>query len=75
MRASMAVTPIDGWHRIRDIHHVLADQPAVAHAVRCLPLCDLLELQLELLRQPEWPEFEEPESLPPNVILFRPRRG
>jgi hypothetical protein len=40
---------------------------------RCLSLRDLLELQLELLRQPDWPEFNEPESLPSNVIRFRPR--
>ena len=69
----MAVTPTDAWQRIRDIQNVLADQPAVAHAVRCISLFDLLELQLELLRQPEWPEFEEPDPLPPNVIPFRPR--
>ena len=69
----MAVTPLDAWRRIRDMQHVLADQPAVAHAVRCLSLCDLLELQLELPPQPEWSEFEEPEPLPPNVIPFRPR--
>ena len=62
----MVLTPIDAWHRIRDIHHVLADQPAVAHAVRCLPLGDLLELQLELLRQPEWPEFEGPNRCLPT---------
>jgi hypothetical protein len=53
---------------------VLADQPLIAHAVRCLPLCDVLELQLELLRQADWPNFEQPEPLPPNVIRFRARR-
>ena len=56
------------------MHYVLAEQPLIAHAVRCLPLCDVLELQLELLRQPDWPDFEQPEPLPPNVIRFRPRR-
>ena len=56
------------------MQYVLADQPLIAHAVRCLPLCDVLELQLELLRQPDWPDFEQREPLPPNVIRFRPRR-
>jgi hypothetical protein len=63
-----------GWQRLRDMQTVVAQQPSIAHAVRCLPLYDLLELQLELLRQPDWPEFDEPEPLPPNVIRFRPRR-
>jgi hypothetical protein len=53
---------------------VLADQPLIAHAIRCLPLYDILELQLELLRQADWPDFEQPQPLPPNVIRFRPRR-
>jgi hypothetical protein len=56
------------------MQNVVAQQPSIAHAVRCLPLYDLLELQLELLRQPDWPEFDEPGPLPPNVIRFRPRR-
>jgi hypothetical protein len=56
------------------MQNVLAQQPHIAHAVRCLPLYDLLELQLELLCQSEWPEFNEPEPLPPNVIRFSPRR-
>jgi hypothetical protein len=68
------VTPPDAWRRLRDMQSVLADQPLIAHAVRCLSLCDVLELQLELLRQTDWPDFEHPELLPPNVIRFRPRR-
>jgi hypothetical protein len=55
------------------MQYVVAEQPAIAYAVYCLPLCDQLELMLELLRKREWPEFDEPESLPPNVIRFRPR--
>src|SRR5262245_15722806 len=70
----MVITPRDAWQRLRDMRNVVAQQPAIAHAVRCLPLHDLLELQLELLRQSDWPEFVEPEPLPPNVIRFRPRR-
>ena len=55
---------------------VVAWQPDIARAVRCLPLSDVLEFQLELLRQVEWPEFDfdESEVVPPNVIRFRPRR-
>jgi hypothetical protein len=53
---------------------VVVEQPAIAHAVQCLPLYDVLELILELLRQETWPEFAEPERLPPNVIRFRARR-
>jgi len=52
---------------------VISHQPAIARAVRCLPLHDKLELTLELLRQEYWPEFDEPELLPPNVVRFRPR--
>jgi hypothetical protein len=62
-----------GWQRLRDMQNVLTQQPAIAHAVRCLSLFDLLELQLELLCQPDWPEVDEPEPLPPNVVRFRPR--
>jgi len=70
----MTIAPPDAWRRLRDMQNVVAQQPAIAHAVRCLALFDLLELQLELLHQPDWPEFEDPERLPPNVIRFRPRR-
>jgi len=63
------VPPRAGWARLRDMRQVVVEQPAVAHAVRCLPLYDVLEL----VRQHDWPEFSEPEPLPPNVIRFRPR--
>ena len=33
------------------MQQVVARQPAIAHAVGCLPLYDQLELTLELLRQ------------------------
>jgi hypothetical protein len=69
------MTPPDAWRRLKDMQHVLTEQPLIAHAVRCLPLCDVLELQLELLRRLDWPEFDDdPEPLPANVIRFRPRR-
>jgi len=63
------------WQRLRDMQDVVARQPNIAHAVRCLTLYDLLELQLALLHQTDWPEcdYDEPEPLPPNVIRFRPR--
>jgi hypothetical protein len=48
-------------------------QPAIAYVVRCLPLFEQLELTVELLKQAEWPDFEKPEPLPPNVVRFRPR--
>jgi hypothetical protein len=61
------------WARLKDMQQVIVDRPAIAHAVYCLPLYDQLELMLALLRQPDWPDFDEPEPLPPNVIPFRPR--
>jgi hypothetical protein len=57
------------------MQHVVLHQPAVAHAVRCLPLYDQLELTLELLHQDGWPHFAEPEPLLPNVVRFRPRQS
>jgi hypothetical protein len=54
------------------MRQVLSDQPAIAYAVWCLPLYDQLELTLALLQQDGWPEFAEPDPLPPNVIRFRP---
>jgi hypothetical protein len=67
--------PPAAWARLQDMRQVLVEQPALAHAVRCLELCDVLQLTLELLRQYDWPEFEfaEPEPLPPNVVRFHPR--
>ena len=57
------------------MRRVVEHQPAIAHAVRGLPLYDQLELTLELLRQGDWPDFSEPEPLPANVVRFRPRLG
>jgi hypothetical protein len=55
------------------MQRVVAEQPTIAHAVRCLRLADQLELTLELLQQDEWPNFADSEPLPPNVVRFRPR--
>ena len=65
--------PDRGRRRLRDMHDVMEHQPAIAHAVRCLMLFDQLDLTLELLRQDDWPDFDTPEPLPPNVVRFRPR--
>jgi hypothetical protein len=67
------LSPHMAWARLRDMRHVVAHQPAIARAVRSLPLYDQLELTLELLHQGDWPNFAEPEPLPPNVVRFRPR--
>jgi hypothetical protein len=53
----------------------VATQPGIARAVRCLSLYDQLDLTLELLHQRDWPDFDSPEDLPPNVIPFRRRRN
>jgi hypothetical protein len=60
------LTPDAGWQRIRDMQKVVAQQTAITHAVGCLLLHDRLELTLELLRQEDWPEFDEYEPLPPR---------
>ena len=65
--------PHRAWRRPRDMQNVVAQQPAIAHAVHCLPLNYQLELTLELLKQDAWPDFEISEPLPPNVVRFRLR--
>src|SRR5215468_5323105 len=56
---SRVLPPYAAWARLKDMQQVVADQPAIAHAVRCLRLYDQLELTIELLRQHDWPEFVE----------------
>jgi len=63
----------EAWQRLRDMQRVVVCEPAIASAVHCLPLYDLLELTLELLQQEDWPQLDDPELLPPNVVRFRPR--
>jgi hypothetical protein len=55
------------------MQQVLAEQPAVARAVRSLSLHDQLSLTLELLRTADWPDTQSREPLPANVVRFRPR--
>jgi hypothetical protein len=64
--------PDRAWRRLRDIQDVVQHRPAIAYAVHCLTLFDQLELTLGLLKQDNWPEFDTPEPLPPNVVRFRP---
>jgi hypothetical protein len=67
------LSPVAAWQRLFWMQEVVAHQPAVANAVRCLSLYDQLQLTLQLLRE-EWPEADSPETLPANVIPFRPRQ-
>jgi hypothetical protein len=66
------LSPDAAWQRLFWMQTVVADQPAVARAVRCLSLYDQLELTLQLLGE-EWPATESRESMPANVIPFRRR--
>ena len=47
----ITLTPLVAWHRLRDMQQVVATQPAIARAVRCLSLYDQLDLTLELLHE------------------------
>jgi hypothetical protein len=73
MHDALLLRPHAAWARLKDMQRVVAEQPRIAHAVRCLRLADQLELTLELLRQREWPDFADAEQLPPNIVRFRPR--
>ncbi len=64
--------PSAGWQLILHVQAVLAEQPAVARAVRRLSLYDQLALTLELLRDAEGPDAQT-SDLPANVIPFRRR--
>jgi len=68
-------SPEIAWMRLAHMRDVVRREPAVAHAVRCLSLRDQLELTLELLRQDDWCDDDPTDSLPPNVIPFRPRHA
>jgi hypothetical protein len=63
------------WQRLRYMQQVVAQQPRVAYAMQWLPIYDQLELTLELLAQTDWPDLDQPEPLPPNVVRFRPRQA
>jgi len=66
--------PSAGWQLLVHVQAVLAEQPAVARAVRSLSLHDQLSLTLELLRSADLPaDGHTPETFPANVIPFRRR--
>ena len=65
--------PSAGWQLLVHMQTVLAEQPAVARAVRRLSLHDQLSLTLELLRQADSADTHSPKTLPANVIPFRRR--
>jgi hypothetical protein len=66
------LSPDAAWQRLFWLQAVVADEPAMARAVRCLSLYDQLELTLQLLGE-AWPQATSPEPLPANVIPFRRR--
>jgi hypothetical protein len=65
--------PSAAWQRLLLVQDVLAEQPAIARAVRTLSLLDQLSLTLELLGETDWPDSDTAETLPPNVLRFRAR--
>ena len=65
--------PSAGWQLLVHVQAVLAEQPAVARAVRSLSLHDQLSLTLELLREADCADPQTSETLPANVIPFRRR--
>ena len=69
--------PRAAWERLVLIQEVLGEQPALARALRSLPLYEQLTLTLELLDEEEedWLTPFQTEPLPSNVVPFRPRRG
>jgi hypothetical protein len=69
------LAPDAGWQLLFRMQEVLAEQPAVARAVRRLSLHDQLSLTLQLLRTVDWPATPTAEPLPPNVVRFRPREA
>ena len=58
------------------MHHMVAQEPALAWVVSCTPLYDQLDLTLELLQTDGSTYLDEDrsESSPSNVIRFRLRR-
>jgi hypothetical protein len=54
------------------MQNVVAKQPEIAHAVRCLSLYDQLDLTLALLQQDDWPEFESRWWIPTVSAVDQP---
>jgi hypothetical protein len=70
------IPPRRAWLRLARMQQMVAEQPALAWAVSCMPLYDQLDLTLELLHTDGNTYLDEGpnEPWPSNVIRFRVRR-
>ncbi len=71
------IPPHRAWHRVSRMQHMVAQEPALAWVVSCMPLYDQLDLTLELLHMDGNTYLDEDpaEPWPPNVIRFRVQRA
>ena len=71
------IPPHRAWRRVSRMHHMVAQEPALAWVVSCMPLYDQLDLTLELLHMGGNTYLDEDpaEPRPSNVIRFRTRRA
>jgi hypothetical protein len=67
------LSPEAAWRRLALLQQALDDAPALALAVRRLPLREQLTMTIELLRDAEGCDAGQDEPLPSNVLRFRPR--
>jgi hypothetical protein len=65
MQDARLLPPSAAWERLKDMQMVVDEQPAIAHAVRCLRWADQLDLTLELLRQDDWSDLLTPSRCHP----------
>ena len=70
------IPPRQAWHRLARMQLMVAQEPALAWAVSCMPLYDQLDLTLELLHMggDTYLDEDPAEQWPSNVIRFRTRR-
>ena len=68
------IPPHRAWRRVSRMQHMVAQEPALAWVVSCMPL--KLDLTLELLQTDGSTYLDEDpsEPSPSNVIRFRLRR-
>jgi hypothetical protein len=71
------IPPHRAWRRVSRMHHMVAQEPALAWVVRSMPLYDQLDLTLKLLQIAGSTYLDEDpsEPSPSNVIRFRLRRA
>ena len=71
------IPPHRAWRRVSRMQHMVAQEPALAWVVSCMPLYDQLDLTSELLQTDGSTYLDEDpsESSPSNVIRFRLRRA